>query len=720
MSLRSRHICSLFACCVLLLTVGYSIPVQDRVPEILRFLPQGDALAVFIIGPIGRLWVPLSAHLRSIFADSKTPFGTAVRKQWRTITKKCVVINSVADLGSIGVDPTRPSAVGIYSDYSVVAIPIMDGARFEAFVESLEKPITITVYALHGTPVRFDVTPRAPLRGKLCDAQGDVLPPEQPATLEAKDGVAILTVGSDSTGGVVRVNCAAILADGTKGDCVCEVSAPATKVGGCELQVPGLDSDARRGIRYIGGFYVKELIDRGVILLASKSDVLDGAVRDENENLAAQRRQFRNADAGLQFGEIEKGENELLRGYIQIPNLLGIRQVPLRVVVDLNSVRLYGALGVETFDATIAERIITPITATRGLTKLGAEPGAAVFLRGNDIGYFAHWSFTYLSEAKKAADWVLGDFEVVIEQLASLHSVRDVALFLLDVRNAVPELVLAVTAGKEEADTLVRRLQSKLRYARDISVIRSAWDEYENDHHHPPVSIADLLSADAQRKPTSRPEELAKGGGPSDQIATPEVGIEVKQPYLKGADAPQLDYAFISLRDNSRLGDMEVPEGLLRGEDYERMSGALAFSYLSPRLTVDDLRYRLNSESLSPKARGALLGDQYRLCSTYVDATETLWVGSDAAKLEAVLQGTKPQSIDFDRFLDDKEVNSEAKIVLFARPDWLITQGMLHPDKSVKETAYDLADLAQYTAALVAMEPDERRNLLHLKVRLAQ
>jgi len=85
-----------------------------------------------------------------------------------------------------------------------------------------------------------------------------------------------------------------------------------------------------------------------------------------------------------------------------------------------------------------------------------------------------------------------------------------------------------------------------------------------------------------------------------------------------------------------------------------------------------------------------------------------------------VLQGTKPQSIDFDRFLDDKEVNSEAKIVLFARPDWLITQGMLHPDKSVKETAYDLADLAQYTAALVAMEPDERRNLLHLKVRLAQ
>ena len=198
-----------------------------------------------------------------------------------------------------------------------------------------------------------------------------------------------------------------------------------------------------------------------------------------------------------------------------------------------------------------------------------------MFLRGNDIGYFAHWSFTYLSEAKKAADRVLGDFEVVIEQLASLHSVRDVALFLLDVRNAVPELVLAVTAGKEEADTLVRRLQSKLRYARDISVIRSAWDEYENDHHHPPVSIADLLSADAQRKPTSRPEELAKGGGPSDQIATPEVGIEVKQPYLKGADAPQLDYAFISLRDNSRLAGCGKSRSVLFSEQSVPLSVAV-------------------------------------------------------------------------------------------------------------------------------------------------
>jgi hypothetical protein len=101
-----------------------------------------------------------------------------------------------------------------------------------------------------------------------------------------------------------------------------------------------------------------------------------------------------------------------------------------------------------------------------------------------------------------------------------------------------------------------------------------------------------------------------------------------------------------------------------------------------------------------------------------VETTGALWVASDADELLAALHTEGAQAL-YQRLLEN-EVHSGAKIVMFARPDWLVTQGMLHPDKDTNEWARDLADLAQYTAALFGFEPDERQKLLRLKLRFAR
>ncbi|MCU7951083.1 MAG: hypothetical protein KZQ74_02575 [gamma proteobacterium symbiont of Bathyaustriella thionipta] len=421
-----------------------------------------------------------------------------------------------------------------------------------------------------------------------------------------------------------------------------------------------------------------------VALFAAHPDVLFPML----DKPAATLNVHRNSNRFIQAFSVEEGADKaiefLFYGGVRMPGVWGAQALTFRAQGDATHFKFDINADIPRPQTGVVARLIASSgQIAEGVTVTEASQ-ASLLLNESRVSYFVEYLNQYVEGFYEGAREHIGNFAVVLGELEQMAGIDGIGLHLVGLREGFPELMLevhfsdtdnaqgAIEADRTAALKVIRRVQEKLRLARDREILESALLNLAPDSKPPPVTIKALLQ---------RPEV--------------EISEEPDSTWL----LYKLNYGVIADPEQG------LPQKLFAGIQYQQDSAGILFHYLLPPVTENDFVHRFEGD-FDETEKEKLKNNSNRLCATFLDDSRQLLIGTDAELLRTILSGALQQS-EAKLYTNLREASGDLqpKLALFFRPDCLVDQGAVHPDKDIKELSrLWLRDLSQYNAILLTLE----------------
>jgi len=417
-------------------------------------------------------------------------------------------------------------------------------------------------------------------------------------------------------------------------------------------------------------------------ILARDKGLFPRALMDSEGNLAY----FRSGD------HVIRSFDQLMPGYEVRPDAW------IKGSADLGPVArsLRFAVAIDGERMLIRTKIMPPVGQSRDLQKVLARGDAelaslipsmsqgnlsAVLVDSSFSSYFRMFEKQMGGSRKSPLEEY---FPGVMEELEKADKATRLSLAIGPDPKAVPDVLLGLELAQADAEDLVFRVQSKLRFKRDAQILDAALKQREKD--------------------TGAAQDLS----PAALVAEKRLSAE--------RDALWPRYRRVQ---GAFKSDPPLARPDFANSSYQREEGGYALRFILPPMTDDDFKYRVSEDDRKGASEAELKTDKYRLCSIYSQGT--LWLGNDANGLRRWLDRLQSSRVNAD--LEDASRvagNSlRSKLTLFLHPRQLLEQGVLHPDPRVNTSARrDLSELDGYRVVLLTVAADPAEQELYAAITL--
>ncbi len=611
----------------------------------------------------------------------------------QTLADKCLFLDGPDVLKNYGFDPDRPIAGGLFGqrdaagsdDPGVIAVlPVFNRKAFAKLLVSADsRGLRVKLGAADDgkKPVAYEIKrlggPEG--AGRFCRRVADGSIAGVAVTVPESGSGDLRYFPDPFQNGTFGLSCRAKFDDGSVGDCKCQLG----DLGDCTKLVPvdGYGEVAEQVVlidREIAGRMMATIEneenslyiafpDETTAIYSNKRDLLVTSLRNPEDNLA---RHINSAKLRHAIEHREKHyleDSEVLIGSLRQPSFLGLGAVAFTLQADRERLELRALPELRDPDTTFVERLIAP--ADYALRAIQVPPASKAALTATDrhASYFLKFILTYVDDARAGLTRVIGNFDVVVDELLKETAFTSVGFHIVDAREGFPVAVLAVALDDETlAQSLVSRLQRELRVARDTAILKAATAHYRDLSGGLPQAIETLLVA--------RPNFLFVETSPT--------------------------WEHYAIEDGRVVLRTELPDSLFEEEVYRTAVDQRRVDYILPKITDNDLAYRFQDTDYSDKDKADLKDDQNRLSGHYDKESGILWFGTDAEALRVSLglpdggPGESPLNA-----VGLAKNHGAGKVVLRLQPGWLVAQGRSHPDteRKIKDfTRKYLEDLARY------------------------
>lgn len=711
-----RAVVPLLLLCALGLMMLYDGARQRmRIPELFQYLP-GSAPGFIYVPSLEQAWHGLTPHLDNVFGSSDTEIAKMVTELRRNLADACLFPDIPEDLEKYGLDPGGEMIVAASFPWEkgdlMMVLPVRDRNLFVSFFASIiqnnsrvELSAPANDSALQNKVKTFRLRRVAvPEYGRLCSRLA-MVGSEVQAIHASKKGTARLTfVPNWLQQGRLLLQCTAIYDNGSEKPCSCKLSGGDLFQGGevidCASEIAiqpdkkiineltphpiNIADKSVLGITTSENSNTLVFPQQDVALFASHPEVLSPVL----DTPAATLNVHRNSNRLIQAFSTEEGAGKviefLLYGGARLPGILGAQAMTFRAQGDATHLKFDINADISRPQTGVVARLIASSGQTsEGVTVTEASQ-ASLLLNESHVSYFVEYLNKYVEGFYDGTREHIGNFAIVLRELEQMADIDGIGLHLLGLREGFPELMLevhfsdaaevqgAIELDRTSALNLIRRVQEKLRLVRDREILESALFNQKSDLKAPPVSIKELLQ---------RP------------------GAEILEEPDSTWLLYSLNYGVIS---DPKQG---LPLELFTGAQYQEDSAGMMFHYLLPPVTENDFVHRFEEE-FDEADKEKLKNNSNRLCATFQDDTRQLLIGTDAELLRTILSSGLHQS-EAKLYTDLRLVSDglQPKLAIFLRPDWLVDQGAVHPDKELKELSrLWLRDFSQYDVILFTLE----------------
>jgi len=675
---------------------------NQAIPREMSFVPPLSQFYA-ITGPLRPLWIGAQSHLSEAFSDKGSDNTRALASSAsQRFADHCLEIRGPDDLQRRGVDMSRRAVVAGLDTGYVLVVPVSDRAGFEAFArEMLPTPHVVRLIASEkGKAVKsIRIEPHKSSAVNIClSSGGRTSLANSGEDIPAKE---LRTDGSDSDAGKppssfgvevhvapdgsgrpasVYITCSATFADGSVGSCECQMD------GGTDCGVPS--ELAQPTAVTIGEKQLVALNIDGTVLAFPHDDTavigssigsVQAAIR-EKENFAF----FRSDDTfqtalrkTLELPDIAEG---VLFGAVDLPSPPISGRAHFAAYFEPRRATLYLLAPIQSMEITALGDLLVPPSTSKSITALFP---ASLELKIDDPALSSYVRLAkQIRGASEAFSTLFGNFGTLIDSIADLKNVGTLQIFSFRLREGVPDIVVSLSIAKSEADKIIFEQRVRFRQARDEEIIRAAAKKYAEDRHELPKDIKNLT------------EYLQKEG----EVAWDDYTITKSDNELEDGK-PQL-LLQITAPDYSAES--------FRGSTYRTHYQGHTVEYLPPGFTINDERYRMPTTGRDKIDFVALYDNRFRLAAYYSTNLNRLFVGTDLGALEPIIERENSHQIILAKIdLPGTKINASTD------GRWLITQGLLYPNKDVNDFVRKyLLDLGQYRQIEVDLTPNPTERTL--------
>ncbi|MDX1812820.1 MAG: hypothetical protein R3240_12765, partial [Gammaproteobacteria bacterium] len=493
-------------------------------PDTLRYVPP-NATNFFISSSLDKLWATSTAHVGAFFHNplTNTVSKSEIRKQASDIQKSfenlCLGWYESEDLKNNGIDTSRGVVVATFGPSifdknstiksAMLAIPVSNKELFKRTFTSLSNSSKVVLEATNTEHkvVKFQISRSLPYQGRLCgkkkgSEKGSNRVIEVLGTDEfsaSPEGTLKLNFFPDiSIDSTLQFACTAVYADGSHSNCRCRIEGK-----DCSQHVfkkediqedPVVAGKQYEGISIDNDDLMLIFADSKTAIISTNRETLENAMEDTQRNLDF----YRNWDALIQdfstIGHNLKSTDSILIGGIRSPGIPLTTHVPVAIRIGLDQLQFSTAINIDHWNMRLLERFTNysadPLDST---VTIPEGTGAGVVLTDDYLNYYLAFLFDYVKDAPEFLKKYLGNFQVVLEELANTSTVESVGLYLVGMDDGIPELAMAVRTDKNAADNLLFQLQKKLRVERDKVILKNALTDYRKESEtKQKVTIANL------------------------------------------------------------------------------------------------------------------------------------------------------------------------------------------------------------------------------------
>jgi hypothetical protein len=681
-------------------------------PSFQFVIPDADAYAV--TGPLRTLWKAGHSHVSRVFSNAASAEAKKhVNGFKKSLMDQCSSIDEFSDLGRLGIDDKRGVAFSLLSSNKLVlALPLSDRDRFLPFLLKFLPPRLVLTAEIPSAPANEDssahpddadedATPQKRVTEIKIDASntrgvstcdGGTIKPFrlEPGTAVAleqdADAVGFDVIFGDPTA-ELRVQCTAVLSDGTNAPCV------------CRLNGEDCSSEGRRFLQRLAeklrkGQLVQLASDKAVCIVDETLLLVQGPTTDFRElaeaaaNVDGNLRFFRGDDTLrttlARLSEIEQDGAGSIVGAVSAPYLPFAGRMHFALAVGQQDLRGRLLVPWQMLQSRLLEQVAAPAPQRPTASRIPLSPDAQVQVNDPSLGYYlrfldgySDWSQVYLKK--------LGSFVGFVRELMKFEDVGVVRLAARGVREGVPDVVMSIEMERETAENLIEVQRSRMREVRDREVLWGAAQKYIQEHpDETPTDLDDL-------EPYLDGESFA--------------GRYTVASNVKWDKPSSIRTAFEAVPDS---GDTVFPDS-----QYMTVREEFSLLYVSPPITSNDIAYRVIVKG-EDSTVAALRTGRYRLVAHIDERARRLLLATGAEGLVDLLKSERSSPT-----IELKGSRSD-KITLIGDPKYLINQGLLYPDSEVNAfvTRY-LLDLDQYRSIDAWLVPMPSQRVLSATIVLS-
>ena len=691
---------------LLLLTRYDAATYRLQLPRHLRYLPPHATLQLISFN-FGEILDGLAAHqeLNLLHASNglvaKLPY-LRIRYLRDLAASKCIFVDDVSVLEKYGINRQSPIIFGGFLNRivspqrdggAVAVLPILDRDRFLALVATLASThIPVQLKADHSRrakPSQYVIRRLGNLQlGRLCVPTEGLQVEGHDVTLPAAVAAKLRFYPEPFKETTFQLACTVVYEDGTKSDCTCnaEASGDCTQTVSIPGSPPVYRNIGEHEVFSPGDSTISVAFPSTTIaVLSNRRDLLATALRNPQDNFAHHLNsvpmrhaiQHRERDGASSVGR--------LFGYVRVPPLLGLRALSFTIEADHSSVDVRFTVKLRHTGLAVIQRLATrsddrplPSPVNSHMRVVATQEGWA-FLR------FIARHFVAKGKEGKVPTLVDHIDSVTTRSLGG-YAVSAAALHVVGARERFPITALAVRPSDAPTGRMiVRDLQRRLRSARDIAILEAAVLRFRRDRN----KVAPTLAA----------------------VTDPNVRLILPE--------QSATWEYYVLRDNNVIQAEKLPDVIFEAASYQMTIRARRIEFVLPRFTANDRQYRPEIRKLSETEFERVSNDKDRMAAYYDEDTGILWFGTDAQAIQLSLAA-----------LDTVPVQTPASlprgwsvpvITIHADPDWLIAQGIDHPETRVDDLAQSpLAGLGGYRTMVVTLKTPNDPNVFVANVRVSR
>ena len=663
-------------------------------PEAYRYLPP-HSLAHSYSPNFGRSWSTIASHEGlPILALQVPEIGYDYEDDtFLRLRERCFTDDVVR---SYGIDPDGEFLFGVYFSRLrrvgngvgwLAVLPVLDRdtflGRLRYFVPHWHNPgvrIEVTGTKEDVDPVEFHIRRSDSAgQGTLCDNYSGAVIRSQ---LKRFDSWYVdLRLLPGEAIGQVFIDCKAFYADGAEGKCLCLASdsqQSCDKVIDYKIDDLSKKPDFANPIWVVdGGYPVARLDDAFLAFPNEKTAVVASHEELMNLSLARQVRNamhhFNNAE-NRQLDRLGSGQSvsrsQILAGVLRLPNLLGGGASVFSFRGDEFSIEASIHLTLDDLKLAVLQKLFAAPQATADpFADFG--PGKMEFhLRDKNADHYLRFLRAYWP-GREELDEMVGGFAPLLELLMETGFTH-LQGHVLDIRRGVPTWLLGVRIDDgDRALGAVRNLQETLRKTRDIDVLteelQRARRENDNGTRHM-KSVAQLSKGLAAEAPSTWDQYTLAGG---------------KVVFRK---------------------DGKLPDILFSGRQQKLDEQKYTYYHVSPRITENDLKYRIDLEVSSEEEKRRIVSDDSRMVAYHDDEEGVLWLATDWETLKSVLGkaigATRRPVSEAEGVRTAPSPNQTAKLIMRVQPTWLNAQIFRYPKDTREFVEQHLGSVEQYVEAL--------------------
>ena len=647
---------------------------RSGLPEAYRYLPP-HSLAHSYSPNFGRSWSTIASHEGLPILALQVPgIGDDFKDiPFLQLRERCMTDEVVR---SYGINPDGEFLFGVHFDRIhwvgnvvgwLAVLPVLDRDTFlhhlQYFAPHWHTPgvkIEVTGAREDAKPVEFRIRRSDSAgEGTLCDDNSGAVIRSQLKRLDGEDVGLRLLPGKAI--GQLFIECRAFYAAGAEGKCLCSASdtpQSCDKAIHYEIDDLSTEPDFANPIWVVGGRYpVAELGNAFIAFPNEKTAVIVSHLELMYLSLAHQERNaldnFNNAE-NRQLDRLGSGQAvsrpQILAGVLRLPNLLGGGASVFSFRGDEFNIEGGIHLTLDDLKLAVLDKLFAAPRATADpLADFG--PGKVEFqLADENADHYLRFLRTYWPGREKL-DEMVGGFAPLLKLLTEAGFTH-LQGHVLEIRRGVPTWLLGVRIDDgDRALRAVRNLQETLRKTRDIDVLTAALQgvhrENDNGIQHM-KSVAELSERLAAELPSTWDQYILADG---------------KVVFRK---------------------DGKLPDVLFSGRQQKLNDGIYTYYHVSPRITENDLKYRMDLEVLSDEEQHRIVSDDSRMVAYHDDEESILWLATDWETLKSVLGkaiGVARRPVaEAEAVRAAPSQNKPAKVIMRVQPTWLNAQLFRYPD----------------------------------------